>query len=309
VTIGASGLKLRSVLARKSTEGWQSDLFALAVACLSSACSSKLVIASFACSDHKDSGVQTSSQSETDAGGDAGENSDAFGFPWATGFEEGFCDYLAGTGFCYLSGDQHTAAWEIVTSPVHSGSYAAKFTAVADKTNTNSRCVREGYLPPEAYYSVWYYVPAVATVPSNMPDPNDNGIWNLIHFQARLPKEKDSRENFSGLWDISLINDDTGGMRLVLYQFGGPPNALPNGRSSIPIGSWFRLRLYLKLTTDNTGEVGLWLNDDNIFSRKGFVTNTVGTMLGQWYTGNLADRISPPDSTVYVDDVSVGASL
>ena len=291
MTRRAYGLKLCFVLSLRTVGHLR---IAIAFAFLTSACSSKLVIANFVCDEPQNVGAQASASVEDDAG-DVGDAGATFAFPWSTGFETGFCDYLAGGGFCYVSG-QGAAQYRIVTSPVHSGKYAAKFTVVAIKPDTNSRCVREGILPEQAYYSAWYYIPQVATVPTT-PDQTKNGLWNLFHFQVGEPGAE-----FYGIWDISLINDDHGGMGLVLYQFKGPAHHL----DSIPIGAWFHLELFLKLASDNTGEVELFLNDAPIYQQAGFVTNPYGSRFGQWYVGNLADTITPTDSTLYVDDVSVG---
>ena len=45
--------------------------------------------------------------------------------PWSSGFENRFCDYTEVAGYCYTDA---TSTNEIVTSPVHSGRYAAAFT-------------------------------------------------------------------------------------------------------------------------------------------------------------------------------------
>ena len=294
MTTRACGLKLCFVLSLRKVGQWRIAVGAIAFACLTSACSSKLVIASFVCNEPQAAGAQASASIGADAG-DVGDAGVSFASPWSTGFETGFCDYLAGGGFCYISG-QGAARYQIVTSPVHAGKYAAQFTVVANKTDTNSRCVREGVLPEEAYYGAWYYIPHVATVPTS-PDPSKNGLWNLFHFQVGEPGAE-----FNGIWDISLINDDHGGMGLVLYQFKGPAHHL----DSIPIGAWFHLELFLKLASDNTGEVELFLNEASIYQQAGFVTSPYSSRFGQWYVGNLADTITPTESTLYVDDVSVG---
>lgn len=245
-----------------------------------------MVIANFECQEPQDAGSTN---------GDTGDAGEPFPFPWSTGFESGFCDYLAGSGFCYTSqGD--SAHYRIVTSPVHSGKYAAAFTVVGDvskaDTNTNSRCVRQGILPEQAYYSAWYYVPALA---------NNSGVWNLFHFAGPAPNK--------GLWDISLINHpETGGLQLVLYQFD-PSDAHNLGTHDIPIGSWFHLQMFLKIASDATGEVGVWLDGTNLYQQGSLATDPLDSKFAQWYVGNLATDISPMESTLYVDDVSVGPTL
>lgn len=270
------------MLPRKTFGHWRNDLGAIALMCLSCSCS-KLVIASFQCQEPQDSGAATA---------DIGDSGEPFPFPWSTGFESGFCDYLAGSGFCYTSpGD--SARYRIVTSPVHSGKYAAAFSVIGDKSknDTDSRCVRQGILPEQAYYSAWYYVPAIA---------NNSGVWNLFHFQGPSPDK--------GLWDISLINHpETGGLQLVLYQF--QPSTAHDLSPDIPIGTWFHLQMLLKIASTATGEVGVWLDGNSIYQQGSLATDPLDSKFAQWYVGNLATDMSPRESTIYVDDVSVEPTL
>src|ERR1039458_9041167 len=80
--------------------------------------------------------------------------------PWSSGFEDGFCGFRRVGGFCYQRG---AASYTLVTSPVHSGTFAAAFTVSSDTSasGTQARCARQGTLPERAYYGAWYYVPPV----------------------------------------------------------------------------------------------------------------------------------------------------
>ncbi len=221
----------------------------------------------------------------------------SFEFPWSTSFENGWCDYNEGNGSCYQTG---SASFNIVTTPVHTGHYAAAFTVVGDGTgkSTNSRCQRDGDLPEQAYYGAWYYVPAFAT---------NSGNWNLFHFQGRSTPDGSLR----GLWDVSLVNDGNGGLRLSVLGYYPPPNTLVvpdmSGAPAIPIGSWFHIVMFLKRASDATGEVSLYQNGENILPPTNLPTDD--SIYAQWYVGNLADDLNPAESTVYVDDVSIEPTL
>ena len=252
---------------------------------LLNACSSDLFLATRVCK-------QSSSAGHPDAGSnDAGTEFS----PWSTGFENGFCDYSSdGNGSCYTTG---SASYEIVAAPVHRGHYAAAFTVVGQGTNTgtstNSRCHRDGELPQQAYYGAWYYVPALATNSDN---------WNLIHFQGRSSPD----DSWHGLWDISLVNNANGGLRLTVRDYV-PNSSIPDLSESppIPIGSWFHIEMFLKRASDTTGEVWVSQDDVKILLATNLITDN--TSYGQWYVGNLATNLNPAESTLYVDDVSVGA--
>lgn len=219
----------------------------------------------------------------TDAG-----STGSVSIPWATGFEELFCDYPKVSGFCY---DQGAASHQIVTSPVHSGHYAAAFMATADTASGSMgqvRCVRQGALPVEAYYGAWYYFPEAA---------NNTGVWNLFHFQGGDASSQ------HGLWDVSLLNGLDGKLNLRVYDF---LHTNSGDGPAVPIGSWTHIVFYLKRAADQTGEVALYQDGAQVVHFANL--NTDDTDWGQWYMGNLVTALQPPDSTVYVDDVTIAAS-
>jgi hypothetical protein len=207
---------------------------------------------------------------------------------WTTGFEDEFCDYAQPTGFCFATG---AGSYSVVTSPVHSGSYAAAFTVrgVPDGGGSQARCVVQGVFPGAAYYGAWYYVPLRA---------QNTGNWNLFHYQGGVPGQ-----TLQYLWDVSLANGNGGGplhtlvrdfLTLQTYDSTAPP---------IPVGQWFHLEVYFKRANDATGEITLWQDGAMAVHLTGLVTDP--TDWGQWYVGNLADDLIPPASTVYVDDVTI----
>jgi len=252
-------------------------------AILLNACSSDLVLANWVCkpSGHPDSG-------SSDAGTDFS--------PWSTGFENGTCDYtFDGDGSCYTT--KGSASFGIVEAPVHAGHYAAAFTVVGDGSNkdtgTNSRCHRDGDLPRQATYRAWYYIPALATNLDN---------WNLIHFQGGTSPD----DRLNSLWDISLVNNANGELRLTVRDYV-PNSSIPDVSDStpIPIGSWFEIAMFLKRASDATGEVEVYRDGARILQATNLITDN--TSYGQWYVGNLATHLNPAEFTLYVDDISVGS--
>jgi len=211
---------------------------------------------------------------------------DPLSVPWSTGFEELFCDYARPEGFCYA---EPLASYEIVTSPVHSGRFAAAFGVKAgDPNGHQARCVRQGILPTAAYYGAWYFVPARAT---------NSALWNLVHFQGGDA----SRQH--GLWDISLVNGANGALEVVVYDFLNDVTRRPTNPTPIPIGSWFHLELFLKRAADATGEVALYQDGQLLLDVANVITDD--TSWGQWYVGNLASALRPAEFTLYIDDVTV----
>jgi hypothetical protein len=210
--------------------------------------------------------------------------------PWSTGFENGFCDFEQVGGFCVSSG---SGSHEVVRSPVHSGEFAAAFSVdSADSSGIQSRCVRQGELPRAAYYGAWYYVPASATNAS---------VWNLLHFQGG-----DASEATHGLWDVSLINGSDGSLEVAVYDFLRGQMRLQADPRPIPVGAWFHVEFYWARAADTTGNIALYQDGQLMVEASNLVTDD--SEWGQWYVGNLADGLTPPESTVYVDDVTIDST-
>jgi hypothetical protein len=76
---------------------------------------------------------------------------------------------------------------------------------------------------------------------------------------------------------------------------------------TIPIAAWFHIQFYLKRASDATGEVALYQDGQQLLDLQNLITDD--SSYGQWYVGNIVSALTPPDSTVYVDDVTIGPSL
>ena len=212
--------------------------------------------------------------------------------PWSTGFEDGFCGYPKqnGPGYCY--GDSVT----LVTEPHFSGHFAAEFKVIGDEEN-QTRCVRHGELPEAAYYSAWYYIPEALKDVKN--------AWNLWHFQGG-----DDPDSQHDLWDVSLGKGAREGewdLMVLDRPSGFETYRRPEGsRISIPIGSWFHIELFLKRRADATGEIALYQDGEELFYRMNLKSEA--SKFTQWYVGDFAGGATPPDSHLYVDDVSISAT-
>jgi Polysaccharide lyase len=212
--------------------------------------------------------------------------------PWSTSFEDRFCDYSAAIGYCYETG---SAVYDIVSEPVHSGRYAAAFSvSTAGGGAHQARCVRQGVLPTSAYYGAWYYIPA--------PAKTNGKNWNLLYFQGGDAPGRP----LNNLWNVTLVDGANDSLELVL--FGTLPGRVyrPMTRTPIPIGAWFHIELFLKRAADASGAVALYQDDVKLVDEKELVTDD-GSAFEQWYVGNFSDGLTPANSTVYVDDVSIRA--
>jgi hypothetical protein len=212
--------------------------------------------------------------------------------PWSTGFENAPGDsWVPGNpSDCYATAG---ASFQLVTTPVHGGQHSAAFrvntAAVVPPSASQTRCLKRGVLPMAAYYGAWYYVPAPAT---------NSGNWNLLHFRgADVPQDSATH----GLWDVSLANASDGTLHLVVYDFLRKSTLQTTG--TMPIGAWAHLEVYLRRAADSTGQFTLRRDGQVVLDLTGIATDD--SRWGEWFVGNLATALSPPSSTVYVDDVTI----
>lgn len=231
------------------------------------------------------------SSSAVGEGADAGSPSTDITLPWASGFEAGFCDFRRVGGHCYARGN---ASYTLVTSPVRSATFAAAFTVTSNNTGTQARCGREGNLPKSAYYGAWFYV---------SPARIEKGNWELVKFEGR---STDTSETPHGLWGVELSQASDGQHRLSVYDFlhgrllstSGPP---------IPIESWFHVVVYLSRASDETGQLTLIQDGSTVLELTALETDD--SQWGLWWVGNYGPNLSPAQTTVYVDDVTIDATM
>ena len=244
------------------------------------ACSPEVVVGDWPCAADTD-------VSGTPAGRGVPDGTvDPIAAPWSAGFENGFCDYGRVAGFCYAD---ESASFELVRSPVRSGNFAAAFTLASDATGgAQVRCVREGVLPRAAYYGAWYYIPAFL---------ENTGNWNLFHFQGGAPSA------LHGLWDVSVRSTPDGELFLQLFDFFAGTSRVAEGSPPVPLAAWFHIEMYFERAADMTGRIELYQDGELLLTLADLTTDD--TDWGQWYVGNLADALMPPESTVYVDDVTI----
>lgn len=149
-------------------------------------------------------------------------------------------------------------------------------------------------MPRDAVYGAWYYVPALARNTAN---------WNLFHFRSGAPGALPA--DMHGIWDVSLGNGPDGSLHLYVLGFDGVFRT-PDPAPPIPIGAWFRIQFRLKRAADATGAIALYQDGEPLIEEAPSATDD--GEFGEWYVGNLATALTPPKSTVYVDDVSITAT-
>jgi len=252
-------------------------LLAAAMLCSLIGCKQAMVVSEFACPEEVADGASPSSDTTPVT------------VPWQSSFENGRCDYTKVAGFCY---SWPPASFRVVDSPVHTGQYAVEISLVTGTDagpQPQGRCVRQGVLPVEAYYGAWFLIPKAAT---------QWGLWNLFNFRTRPPNPN--------LWDVHL-DITTGRLRLYVYSRFLPNDGRSPLSSPVPIGRWFHVVFHWKRAKDASGAVALYMDDQEVFESTNLATDD--SDWGQWYAGNLASEMEPPECTVYMDDVTIRSTL
>jgi hypothetical protein len=127
----------------------------------------------------------------------------------------------------------------------------------------------------------------------------ESGIWDLFHFQGG----QSSSGDLHGLWDVQLVQDSNGQLRLSVYDFLRQRQIELPSAAPIPIQAWFHLEFYFARASDATGEITVYQDDQPVLDLTGIETDD--SQWQQWYVGSYATGLSPTQATVYVDDVTI----
>jgi hypothetical protein len=181
---------------------------------------------------------------------------------------------------------------EISSERVRHGSYAAKLTIDAPMGGSRASAVltRAGDpLPPQAYYSAWYYLPRSITV---------DGYWVIFKFRQQDQATMDER------YDLDLINLPTGEMSVRLYdhQRGGDVD-LDVPSPVVPVGQWFQVESFYRNTPDGSGRLTFWLDGRQIVD----IANQpmAPTPWIEWNACSIGQDLTPSMAVLYVDDAAV----
>lgn len=253
---------------------------ALGFAAALSACEPDLVVATRTCFHD----VDASSQADPGAPADV-----AVPVPWATGFEDGFCGYRDAGGYCKVNSE---AMHDVVTDPTHAGRWAAAFSVVGNDASDalQARCVLRGTLPERARYGAWFYFPSYV---------ENDADWNLFHFEGW------DGDTSHKLWDVSVATAG-GKLKLYLFDFLAGRQRPATRDLAITIQQWVHIEFELVRSAQAMGEVTLYQDDQLLLQVPNIVSDD--SERAEWFVGNLADALVPPNSTIYVDDVTVRAS-
>ena len=160
-----------------------------------------------------------------------------------TGLFEGdtFDEWTADGGGAALAFPEPPNVIEVSSERVRHGSFAAKLTSTRRRAaRTAARCSRARALRcrRRRYYSAWYYLPRSITV---------GDYWVIFKFRQQDQTTMDE------LYDLDLINLDTGEMSLQLYDHRRQADVpLDVASPVVPVGQWFQIEAFYRNAQDAT---------------------------------------------------------
>ncbi len=207
-------------------------------------------------------------------------------------------------------------AIDVATDHARRGKYAARLTiqTASDGSQANTGLTRSGFLPVEAYYSAWYYLPSAVNV---------SMFW--VIFKFRMRSVADDSSTATELFDLNLANTTGGGMTLRLYDHRSGDIPLDVAAPEVPVGTWFQVEAYYRNPgtgsggTDGSVSDGAAVNDGSAMSNGGRLTFWLDgrqivdvtdrpmapTSWVAWDVVSVAVNLSPSTAALYVDDCAI----
>ena len=200
---------------------------------------------------------------------------------WATDHETGdLNDWYANSGGG-LFPDKSMSPVEIATVPARSGHFSLKFTDLAASDTNGPGVYRELVAPPDAYYSVWYYIPRLYQTKSQ---------WTIMKFRARSDADP---AVISHGHDINLRTLPGG--QVIVYVYSHDPNylqaPLADPPAIAPVETWFQIETLYRPRTDETGKLLVWLNDRLVYDLEN--RRTAGSDDVLWTPCNIGEDVEP----------------
>ena len=211
---------------------------------------------------------------------------------WWTDHETGdFSDWDQG-GYHWASADTST---QIVTTPnpARSGrfSFQSTVTSPGSGTISGAQASRSGNLPNEAYYSAWYYLPSAVQATS---------YWLLFKFRSR--SDPTDASTAVDVWDVDILTDNNGSMFYELFEHK-TSTRWEDHAAPIPIQRWFQIEAYLRVASDSSGQITVWIDGSQVFNVSG--QSTLPTAYVEWNVGSVAEVITPNPATMFINDAAV----
>ena len=150
-------------------------------------------------------------------------------------------------------------------------------------------------LPPEAYYSAWYYLPQTITVGT---------FWILFKFRLRTDAADPASDD--EFFDLGLVNAADGSLTLSIYDHRSGMNLpIVTPAPVVPVSVWFQIEAYYRNAQDDTGRLMVWLDGRQVTELNGPMAPTPWV---EWDVVNVGENLTPPAAVVAIDDCAISFS-
>ena len=154
---------------------------------------------------------------------------------------------------------------------------------------------RTDELPPEAYYSAWYYLPHTISVGT---------FWILFKFRLRTDAADPASDD--EFFDLGLVNAADGSLTLSIYDHRSGMNLpIVTPAPVVPVSVWFQIEAYYRNAQDDTGRLTVWLDGRQVAELNGPMAPTPWV---EWDVVNVGANLTPPAAVVAIDDCAISFS-
>jgi hypothetical protein len=171
------------------------------------------------------------------------------------------------------------------------GVYAFIDTSARDEPSQGVRLYRRTQAGP-AFYGAWFMLEERHAV---------SDWWSISLFYAR--EDTSSYDDTISLWDVRVVDTPDGGMALQFFDLDSMSGETASLQGRVQPGQWFELTLYLDYRPPSETRLGVLLNGVELFDIEHLRSDTLENVF--WAVGNGAGRLSPSQSTLYVDDAYI----
>ena len=200
---------------------------------------------------------------------------------WATDHETGDLSGWYASPAGGLLPDTSMSTVEIAAGPAHSGRYSLKLIDIARNDMIGPGVNRELVAPPDAYYSVWYYIPRPYQTKSQ---------WTIMKFGARSDADPTKIDHGH---DLNLRTLPGG--QVILYVYSHDPSylqaPLADPPALVPVETWFQIETLYRPRTDETGKLLVWLDDRLVYDLENRRTASSNDVL--WSPCNIGEDVQP----------------
>ncbi|HUP83622.1 MAG TPA: hypothetical protein VM284_05460 [Candidatus Limnocylindria bacterium] len=202
---------------------------------------------------------------------------------WDEGPDADAGGYYADGGLPVWSTDQH-----------HSGEASVEVTI--DTTSGVDQIARlyRRVEQPQAYYAAWFFL---------NEDHTPGTWWSVFLFRA----VKDRNKSID-LWSVDLVRTPGDTLTVALFDHANNDSIEAQGAFPVPVRQWFQLQAYLQVAEGEPSHLTLWLDGVQFLDLKS-TTPAPAMQPLYWVIGNGGSKMTPPVSTLYVDDAQISTSF